>query len=75
MKGVPTGAKRLPILRQEPCVCSRIASALSSSSTECLYVDVAAKQIAAHTFSDDNMMRFGDKWLIKEMKAGPVPEL
>jgi SnoaL-like domain len=42
---------------------------------ECLYVDVVAKQIAAHTFSDDNMMRSGDKWLIKEMKAGLVPEL
>ena len=42
---------------------------------ECLYVDVAGKQIAAHTFSDDNLARIGDKWLIKEMKAGPVPEL
>ena len=42
---------------------------------ECLYVDVVGKQIAAHTFSDDNMMRSGDKWLIKEMKAGLVPEL
>jgi SnoaL-like domain len=42
---------------------------------ECLYVDVVGKQIAAHTFSDDNLVRVGDKWLIKEMKAGPVPEL
>lgn len=42
---------------------------------ECLYVDVASKQIAAHTFSDDNMVRSGGKWLIKEMKAGPLPEL
>jgi hypothetical protein len=42
---------------------------------ECLYVDVAGKQIAAHTFSDDNMVRSGGKWLIKEMKAGPLPEL
>jgi hypothetical protein len=42
---------------------------------ECLYVDVVGKQIAAHTFSDDNMVRAGDKWLIKEMKAGLVPEL
>lgn len=42
---------------------------------ECLYVDVAGKQIAAHTFSDDDMVRSGDRWLIKEMKAGPVPEL
>jgi hypothetical protein len=42
---------------------------------ECLYVDVVGKQIAAHTFSDDNLVRVGGKWLIKEMKAGPVPEL
>jgi hypothetical protein len=42
---------------------------------ECLYVDVVGKQIAAHTFWDDNMIRSGAKWLIKEMKAGPVPEL
>jgi len=42
---------------------------------ECLFVDVVGKQIAAHTFSEDNMVRVGDKWLIKEMKAGPVPEL
>jgi hypothetical protein len=42
---------------------------------ECLYVDVVGKQIAAHTFSDDNMVRSGAKWLIKEMKAGPLPEL
>jgi hypothetical protein len=42
---------------------------------ECLYVDVAGKKIAAHTFSDDNMVRSGDKWLIREMKAGSVPEL
>jgi hypothetical protein len=27
------------------------------------------------TLSSDNMVRVGDKWLIKEMKAGPVPEL
>jgi SnoaL-like domain len=42
---------------------------------ECLYVDVIGKQIAVHTFSDDNMVRVGDKWLIKEMKAGLAPEL
>jgi len=36
---------------------------------------VVGKQIAAHTFSDDEMVRSGDKWLIKEMKAGSVPEL
>ena len=42
---------------------------------ECLYIDVVGKQIAAHTFSDDQMVRSGDKWLIKEMKAGSVPEL
>ena len=42
---------------------------------ECLYIDVVGKQIAAHTFSDDEMVRSGDKWLIKQMKAGSVPEL
>jgi hypothetical protein len=42
---------------------------------ECLYVDAKAKEIKAHTFSDDNLVRLGGKWLIKEMKAGTVPEL
>jgi hypothetical protein len=28
-----------------------------------------------HTFSDDNLVRAGGKWLIKEMKAGTVSEL
>jgi hypothetical protein len=42
---------------------------------ECLYVDAKAKEIKVHTFSDDNLIRAGGKWLIKEMKAGTVPEL
>ena len=42
---------------------------------ECLYVDAKAKEIKAHTFSDDNLVRSGGKWLIKQMKAGTVPEL
>jgi hypothetical protein len=42
---------------------------------ECLYVDVKAKEIKVHTFSDDNLVRRGGTWLIKEMKAGTVPEL
>ena len=42
---------------------------------ECLYVDAKAKEIKAHTFSDDNLIRVGGKWQIKEMKAGTVPEL
>lgn len=42
---------------------------------ECLYVDAKAKEIKVHTFSDDNLVRAGGKWLIKEMKAGTVPEL
>jgi hypothetical protein len=42
---------------------------------ECRYVDARAKEIKAHTFSDDNLMRVGGKWLIKEMKAGNVPRL
>jgi hypothetical protein len=42
---------------------------------ECLYVDKAAKQIAAHTNSDDALVRVNGKWLIKDMKASSVPEL
>ncbi len=42
---------------------------------ECLYVDRAAKAIATHTFSQDTLVRTGDRWLIQEMKAGPVTEL
>ena len=42
---------------------------------ECLYVDTKGKEIKVHTFSDDNLVRSGGKWLIKEMKAGTVPEL
>jgi SnoaL-like domain len=42
---------------------------------ECLYVDTKAREIKAHTFSDDSLIRAGDKWLIKEMKAGTVPQL
>jgi hypothetical protein len=42
---------------------------------ECLYVDANAKEIKAHTFSDDTLVRAGRGWLIKEMKAGTVPEL
>jgi SnoaL-like domain len=42
---------------------------------ECLYVDTKAKEIKAHTFSDDTLTRSGDKWLIRTMKAGNVPEL
>ena len=42
---------------------------------ECLYVDKEKKNIAAHTNSDDTLIRVKDKWLIKEMKASSVPEL
>ena len=42
---------------------------------ECLYVDTKGKEIKVHTFSDDNLVRSGGKWLIREMKAGTVPEL
>jgi hypothetical protein len=42
---------------------------------ECLYVDAKTKEIKAHTFSDDNLVRSGAKWLITEMKAGSVPEV
>jgi hypothetical protein len=37
--------------------------------------DKVKKEIAAHTNSDDALIRVKGKWLIKEMKAGSVPEL
>jgi hypothetical protein len=42
---------------------------------ECLYVDKAANKIAAHTNSDDVLVRVNGRWLIKEMEAAAVPEL
>ena len=42
---------------------------------ECLYVDKAKNNIAAHTNSDDTLIRVEGKWLIKDMKASSVPEL
>lgn len=42
---------------------------------ECLYVDKTANKIAAHTNSDDTLIRVNGKWLIKDMKAATVPEL
>lgn len=42
---------------------------------ECLYVDRAANKIAAHTNSDDTLIRANGQWLIKDMKAATVPEL
>jgi hypothetical protein len=42
---------------------------------ECLWIDKTANKIAAHTNSDDALVRINGKWLIKEMKAAMVPEL
>jgi uncharacterized protein (TIGR02246 family) len=42
---------------------------------ECLWMDAAAKKIAAHTNADDMLARVNGRWLIKDMKAGVVPEL
>ncbi len=42
---------------------------------ECLYVDKVANKIAAHTNSDDTLVRVNGRWLIKDMKAAAVPEL
>jgi SnoaL-like protein len=42
---------------------------------ECLWIDKAANKIAAHTNSDDALVRINGKWRIKEMKAAAVPEL
>ena len=42
---------------------------------ECLYVDKTANKITAHINSDDTLARVNGRWLIKEMKAAPVPEL
>jgi ketosteroid isomerase-like protein len=41
---------------------------------ECLYVDKAAGKIAAHTNSNDTLVRINGRWLIKDMKAAKVPE-
>ena len=37
---------------------------------ECLYVDVKTKEITAHTFSDDNLVRAGGKWLPRPFTGG-----
>ena len=42
---------------------------------ECLYVDKDTNKIAAHTNSDDTLVRINGRWLIKEMKAASVREL
>jgi hypothetical protein len=42
---------------------------------ECLYVDRVGNKIAAHTNSDDTLIRVNGQWLIKDMKAATVPEL
>ena len=42
---------------------------------ECLYVDKVAQKIAAHTNSDDELVRVNGRWLIREMKAAAVPEI
>lgn len=42
---------------------------------ECLYVDAPTKTIKTHTFSNDTLVRSGDRWLIKTMKAGAVDEI
>jgi hypothetical protein len=42
---------------------------------ECLTVDKAANKIVTHTNSDDTLTRVNGRWLIKDMKAGVVPEL
>jgi len=42
---------------------------------ECLYVDKAANKIVAHTNSNDTLVRINGRWLIKDMKAAPVPQL
>jgi hypothetical protein len=42
---------------------------------ECLYVDKAKNNIAAHTNSDDVLVRANGKWFIKDMKASTVAEL
>ena len=38
-------------------------------------MDKAKNNIAAHTNSDDALVRVNRKWLIKDMKASSVPEL
>jgi hypothetical protein len=42
---------------------------------ECLWMDKKAGKIAAHTNSDDQLVRVNGHWLIKEMKAESVAGL
>ena len=42
---------------------------------ECLYVDKVGQRIAAHTNSDDVLVRVNGRWLIKEMRAAAIPEI
>ena len=71
---VPTSE---PVVAYTPAF--RIKYAVEGDSAhlyfECLYVDKVKKEIAAHTNSDDALIRVKGKWLIKEMKASSVPEL
>ena len=38
-------------------------------------MDKAVNKIAAHSNSNDYLVRVGGKWLIKQMTAATVPEL
>jgi hypothetical protein len=44
-------------------------------TSQCLYVDKVANKIAAHTSSNDTLVRVNGNWLIKDMKTAAVPEL
>jgi hypothetical protein len=42
---------------------------------ECLWVDETTRQIKAHNYSNDVLVRIVDKWMIKDMNAGDVGEM
>jgi uncharacterized protein (TIGR02246 family) len=41
---------------------------------ECLWIDVATRQVQAYSYSNNVLVRVGDKWMIKEMRAGAATE-
>jgi hypothetical protein len=41
---------------------------------ECLWVDVATSRVQAHSYMNNVLVRIGDKWIIKEMRAGAAKE-
>jgi hypothetical protein len=61
--------------KQRPVPATKQVGPYTPACFERLYVDKAAGKIAAHTNSDDTLMRINGGWLIKDMKTAKLPEL